>query len=308
MLKKVLFVINPISGIKRNPQKLIDTIHGLWRESGIEYDIAPTERRGHGTELSRQAAGEGYDMVVAVGGDGTINEVGRGLIGTSTALGIIPAGSGNGFARNLRIPLNQKRAIAALRSPRFKQIDVGRVNKHYFFNIAGAGIDADVTELFEQAPFRGPLPYFVAAIREYFRYDPRPISIQLNGAEFSRSPLLISFANLPEFGMSAIIAPNAKPDDGLLDLCVINPVSIPKALVSFPKLFNGKIETLSEVEIYQTPRAIIRREKEGPIHTDGDLHFEQAELTVEILPRQLKIALPEGNPHLETPSRENSPS
>ena len=232
-------------------------------------------------------------MVVAVGGDGTINETAQGLINTNAALGVVPAGSGNGFARNLKIPLKPREAIEALKSPEFRQMDAGRINEHYFFNVAGAAFDADVTHRFAKTTMRGPLPYFYAAIREYFQYIPKRVVLEFDDQKIRRAPLLLSFAILPEFGNNAMIAPNAKPDDGLLDLCILNPIrEFTKALKHVPRLFDGTIDEVPEMEIYQTSRVVVKRYSDGPIHTDGEAIMESALLDVEILPGVLKLAIP----------------
>lgn len=292
MLKKVIFVLNPISGINRRPEKIVQWIKELWEDAGVGYEILKTTHRGQGVELAREAAAAGAAMVVAAGGDGTINEIGRGLIGSDTALGIIPAGSGNGFARNIDIPLDQKKAIALLKNPAFKKFDAGKINDHYFFNVAGSGLDAEVTAGFAQSPIRGPVPYFLIGVREYFRFEPQPMIIKMDHREIRRTPMMISFANLPEFGVNATIAPNARPDDGLLDICIINPLSLWRSLIHSHKLFNGRIEEIEEVEIYRARNVKIFRFNEGPIHTDGDLHFEGAQLNIQVLPGQLKVAVP----------------
>lgn len=292
MLKKVVFIVNPIFGINRNPTKIIQWIHELWDDSGIEYEILKTGHRGHGTELAKYAVAGKADMIVAVGGDGTINEIGRGLIGTETALGVIPAGSGNGFARNVNIPLNQRMAIAVLRNPEFRRMDVGKINDFLFFNVAGVGLDAIISVHFDNSRTRGSIPYFIIGVKEYFRYKPDPVDIYLGDIKIRRSPILLSFANLPEFGNNATIAPHARPDDGLIDVCILNPVSLGKALVNIPKLFNGKINQLPEMEIYQVEKAVIQRLHQGPIHTDGDPHLHvDSLLTLEVLPKQLKVAV-----------------
>lgn len=291
-MKKVIFIINPIYGINRNPDRVIQWIDESWKDAGISYDIIRTDHRGHGIEIARAAADAGVDMVVAAGGDGTINEVGQGLIGSDTALGVIPAGSGNGFARNVSIPLNQRRAIEGLKNPRFHKFDVGKINDYYFFNVAGAGIDANISHRFDNSTIRGPVPYFIVGVQEYFRFKPDQVIIELADREIERNPVLLSFANLPEFGINATIAPNAKPDDGLLDICILSPVKLRKALVNLPKLFNGRIDQLSEMEIYQVRKVVIHRFSGGPIHTDGDPHDAASTLTVEVLPQAVRIALP----------------
>lgn len=293
MLKKVRFIINPISGVNRRPARIIEWIDRYWGESGIEYEILKTGHRGHGTELARAAASQGCDMVVAAGGDGTINEVGRGLTGTPTALGIIPAGSGNGFARNLGIPLSQKAAIRLLRAPRIVPIDIGKINDRYFFNVAGSGLDAKVSVAFDAFPRRGLLPYVYLSFREYFRFKAEPVNIQLPDRRIRRSPILLTFANLPEFGNNAVIAPGARADDGLLDVCILNPVSLWKLLLNLPRIVSGRIDELAEMEIYQVQRAVITREHSSPIHTDGDPHVEGSTLWVEVVRDGLRVALPD---------------
>lgn len=292
MLKKVVFIVNPIFGINRNPDKIIQWIHDLWKDSGIEYEVFKTDHRGHGSELARNAVARKIDMVVAVGGDGTINEIGQELLGKNIALGVVPAGSGNGFARNMNIPLDQKTAIAALRKPQFCKIDAGKVNEFYFFNVAGIGLDAIISARFDHSRTRGMIPYFIIGVKEYLRYEPQTMEIQLEDRQIRRSPLLLSFANLPEFGVNATIAPNARPDDGLIDLCILNPLKFSKALIHIPKLFNSKIDQLPEMEIYQVKKALIRRPHKGPIHTDGDpYHDVDNLLTLEVLPGQLTLAV-----------------
>ncbi|RMF57796.1 MAG: diacylglycerol kinase family lipid kinase [Calditrichaeota bacterium] len=295
-IRKVLFIVNPIFRINRNPDRIIEWIRESWSKEEKKYEIVKTAHRGHGTELAKQAVKDGYDMVVAVGGDGTINEIAQGLIDTNTVLGIIPAGSGNGFARNMRIPLNHKKAIKLLQSPSIRQIDVGRINGHYFFNIAGFGLDANISTLFEHSSMRGPIPYFLIAFREFFTYTPQEVEIHFDGRELRREPILLCFANLPEYGVNAVIAPNAKPDDGLIDVCILNPISKAKAVLNIHKLFNGSVDELPELEIYQTEKVMIRRPAPGPIHTDGDPHQEGETLTVEVLPQKLLVALGEEAP------------
>ncbi len=292
MFKQVVFIINPIFGINRRPSRIIRWIEDIWQPSGMAYEILKTGHRGHGTKLAREAVARGADLVVAVGGDGTINEIGRGLLGSDATLGVVPAGSGNGFARNMKIPLEQKTAIEALLHPRVMRLDVGKINDYYFFNVAGAGLDAIISDRFDHVRLRGPVPYFLIGVREFFRFQPEPVVIQLPDQKLHRAPLLLSFANLPMFGINATIAPNAKPDDGLIDVCVLNPVRFQRAVANLPKLFSGHIDELPEMEIYPASRVTVFRPTAGPIHTDGDPHPEEAILNVEVLPAHLKLALP----------------
>lgn len=291
-INKARFIINPISGAIRKPDRIIQLIHESWRDSKIDYEIKKTAHRGNAIELAKEAVNNGTDLVIAVGGDGTINEVGRGLVGSEVMLGIIPAGSGNGFARNFSIPLSIRKAIEVLKQPRVIKIDVGKINDHYFLNVAGIGLDAEISAHFERFGFRGPLPYFMVGFREFFRYRPESVSLQLNNYdELYANPIVLSIANAPQYGNGAIIAPHAKPDDGVLDFCVLSPISAIKAAFNIQKLFNGSIDQLEEMTIYQSSSGKIHRENKGFIHTDGDHHLEDRNLKIEVLPRKLNLAV-----------------
>jgi diacylglycerol kinase (ATP) len=291
-IKKVCFIINPISGAIRKPDRIIQFIHESWRDSKIDYEIKKTAHRGNAIELAKEAVNNGTDLVVAVGGDGTINEVGRGLVGSEVILGIIPAGSGNGFARNFSIPLSIRKAIEVLKQPQIIRIDVGKINDHYFFNVAGIGLDAEISAHFERFGFRGPLPYFMVGFREFFRYRPESVSLQLNNHNALHfKPIVLSIANAPQYGNGAIIAPHAKPDDGVLDFCVLSPISAIKAIFNMQKLFNGRIDQLKEMSIYQSAKGEILRGNKGFIHTDGDHHLEDRKLKIEVLSHKLNLAV-----------------
>lgn len=291
-IRKVRFIFNPISGAIRNTERIIDLVHDAWKDQKIEYEITKTTHKGNATELAMEAASSQIDMVVAVGGDGTINEVGQGVVGSDVILGTIPAGSGNGFARNFNIPLNIRKSIELLKHPAIKKVDVGKINDHYFFNVAGIGLDAEISAHFERFGFRGPLPYFMIGFREFFRYRPEPVIVDLgNHKNLHFNPIVLSIANGPQYGNGAIIAPHAKPDDGVLDFCVLSSISIVKAVLNMQKLFNGKIDQLSEMKIYQSAKGRIQREKEGYIQTDGDHYLESRELIIEVLPGQLNLAV-----------------
>ncbi|HQV32142.1 MAG TPA: hypothetical protein PKV71_09720, partial [Calditrichia bacterium] len=173
-----------------------------------------------------------------------------------------------------------------------KKIDVGKINDRYFFNIAGSGIDAKVSLEFDRSQRRGFFSYLVLSTRELFRYRNQRVTIKLPDRVLRREPLLLSFANLPEFGNRATIAPGARPDDGLLDICILNPISPLKLLRNLPLIFSGRIDHLAEMEIYRANKVTISRPQSAPIHTDGDPHLECGQLEVELLPEHLTIALP----------------
>ncbi len=291
-MPKIRFIVNPISGINRNPGKIVYWIERSFRDSDSEFEITLTKHRGHAVELAREAAANNYAIAVAVGGDGTVNEVGRGLVGSQTALGVIPAGSGNGFARNLNIPLDQREAIDMLLSPAFRRIDVGKINQHYFFNVAGTGLDAEISKNFEEFGMRGPVPYFLVGTKAMLAYQPKPLKIISEEFTATLSPLIISIANGPQYGNGAIIAPQAQLDDGKLDVCIIDPIPLWKAVPNLYRLFNGSIDEFEGYRSFQIRSLTIERSQAGTIHTDGDPHEEDALLKIEVVPASLRVAVP----------------
>lgn len=288
---KTRFIINPISGINRNPHKIVRWIREIFSSHSTKFDVVYTQMPGDGTRIAREAVEAGFEVVAAVGGDGTINEVASGLVHTRTALGVIPAGSGNGFARNFNVPLDQRKAIQALLKPGFLFIDAGKINNHYFFNVAGAGLDAVISQNFEQFGMRGPLPYFWVGTQAFLNYKPTPVIVSLKGEERKFTPLILTIANAPQYGNGAIIAPAAKPDDGLLDVCILDPLPIWKAVPNLYRLFNGTIDQLAGFHSFQAESLTIKRSQPGAIHTDGNPVWEDETLHVQVLPGGLKLAL-----------------
>ncbi|MGH1364536.1 MAG: diacylglycerol/lipid kinase family protein [Calditrichia bacterium] len=290
-LKRVSFIVDPTSGFNRKPGQIVRMIEKMWADAGIEYEIFKVAHQGHGVELAELAAASGVEMVVAVGDDNMISEIAQGLLGSKTALGVIPAGAANGFARNLKLPLDQRKAITALQTPEFVAVDIGRIDKHYFLNVAGAGLTADIAFRYNQNRMIGVLPYYWRAMRQFFRSYPQKITLQFEGKYLERRPLMVCLANLPQFGNQAIIAPEASLNDGMLNVCVVNSLPTWKAILNLPRLFNGTIDKLPEVEIFRTKRVIVHREEEGVVHADGKLHYSAATLTAEAIPGKLRVAM-----------------
>ncbi|NCP32905.1 MAG: hypothetical protein COY42_04055 [Armatimonadetes bacterium CG_4_10_14_0_8_um_filter_66_14] len=290
-MSDVCFIVNPKSGAKRGRERLVDRICRIWRDAGREPEVLLTARRGHGGELAKEAAASGMPLVVAVGGDGTINEVASGLVGTRTALGIVPAGSGNGFARNFGIPLEQETAIRSLLDPVTKPVDVGTVNGRHFFCGMGIGLDAAVAAGFDRFGVRGRLPYFVVGVREFLRYRPQPVEVRLDSEVLRGSPLLLYFANTPQYGSGAVIAPRAQPDDGALDVCWLSPVSTLSALCNVRRLFDGTIDAWEAMTVKRARRATIYRAEAGYFHLDGDPYWGASVLEVDLLPGSLTLAV-----------------
>ena len=287
---KVKFILNPIAGKGKIRKRLSDVIKKVLADGGVEYDIQITGARGEATFMSQEAVKDNFDLVVAVGGDGTINEVASGLVNSNSSLGIIPSGSGNGLALGLGIPLDIEQACKVLFEGKTKNIDVGKIEGRYFFNVAGTGLDARVADQYnKKSKRRGILPYIYIAIKEGVMYKPIETVLRFNDMEMKIMPLLIEIANLKYFGGGAVIAPEAEPDDGLFDVCVMRNIGVIKGLYHAPKLFTGKIAKVSGVEFYRTDMIEIKAEKVFPYQVDGDIIDTVTELKISLLKKALKV-------------------
>lgn len=293
LLKKVKFVHNPRSGIIRAPVLLRKAIEASLAGATFDYEFSETERRGHGYELAKQAVEEGYDAVVAVGGDGTVNEVATALLHTDVKLGIVPVGSGNGFARGVGIPMSLRRAVKLLSEGAVRKIDAGKIQDRYFFIVTGVGFDAVIGKLFDDQKMRGPIPYFAIGFREFLFYRPEVFIIKFDGKQIAVPALLVTIANQKGWGAGAVIAPNAEPDDGLLEICIIHRVNFLYALFHLPKIFLGKIDKVRKYEWYRAKEIEIIREKPGPFHYDGEPEDGGEVLNISIIPSALNVIVPQ---------------
>ncbi|UYZ59851.1 diacylglycerol/lipid kinase family protein [Hymenobacter latericus] len=290
-LSRLCFIFNPISGTNRRFDLPGLLGRHLGNNHGLHYEVWPTQYAGHAEELARTAANQGFGVVVAVGGDGTVNEVGRGLLGTGAAMAVLPRGSGNGLARHLGIPLTMPAAIDLLRAPRVLPIDVGRLNGKPFFCTAGLGFDAHVSRCFAEAGTRGLATYVRVALREYGRYRPTPIRIEVNEQELSTSCYVLAFANAAQYGNNAYIAPLANIRDGLLDMCLIDQMPLSRALRVAYGLAAGNLPT-SGAATYHTAHTV-RVSSEQPLgfHLDGDFAGEATDVAVTLEPLALPVVV-----------------
>lgn len=287
----ILFIINPISGIgkQKNIEELIrDNIDA----SSYEYQVKFTKGPGHGTELAKEAVASGVDVVVAIGGDGTVNEIGQALVGSSTALGIIPTGSGNGLARHLKIPFQFKKAIEVINRCKIRKIDTATINDQVFLSIAGVGYDAFVAKKFADAPKRGFFTYFRIVSNEYSQYRPRKYILEVDGRIIKRRALSITFANSNQFGNNTSIDPNAKLDDGLIDVCVVRRVPLWLVPLYVPALFFKTFHKTQYMEIIRAKKAVVTRKKGKTIHLDGDPSQTGKVLEMRVNPLSLNIIVP----------------
>lgn len=288
-MSNMTVIMNPVSGGKRNRDKLIKFISEYFGIKSNSSVMKCTSARGDATHFAREAIKEGRELVVAVGGDGTINEVASGLVGTSVPLGIIPMGSGNGLARSLRIPLNLAQACRLIRERRVFPIDVGKANSRYFFLVAGFGFDAAVGQKFDNFDHRGALSYFYIGAKEFLQYQPETLKLTFDNQTLKISPFIAACANGQQYGNNAIIAPEAKLDDGFLDLCIVHPMNLLHVLDAAPKLFNGRLDQFSKAEFFKTNFVVVEREHPGMMNIDGEPVFEEAKVEISVLPKKLQV-------------------
>jgi diacylglycerol kinase (ATP) len=251
-----------------------------------------TERPGHARELAKSAARRGVRLIMAWGGDGTINEVASALAFDDVPLGIIPSGSGNGLATELKINRRPDRAIASALAAEPRGMDVGEIDGHLFVNVAGVGLDAHVAARFNDPENvgRGLLGYARVAGRALFTYAPRNYRLELDGMAIESRAVLIGIANGAQYGNNARIAPNATVDDGLLDLVIVEESSRWRTLVNVPKLFSGRAERVSGYRAVKIRRATIESDEPMDYHVDGEPLIGGTSLRIRVHPRALMIA------------------
>ena len=290
--RKVAFVYNPISGSRRLIP-VIPIIERFINRDLYDYTILTTDHKGHATELARQYAAQNYDAVIAVGGDGTVNEVGCGLIGTNTALGIIPCGSGNGLARHLGIPIDPFKAVKWLNKSVFTDIDYGLINGRPFFCTCGVGFDATVSETFSNAGSRGVLTYMESILLEIATYKDQLYKLSFDDSSETFESFIVTCANADQWGNNAYIAPTASMQDGMMDVVVIHPFTPFDAPLLAFQLFNRQLDKNPKVTIRKCRRLTITRQNDGPAHYDGDPIQLGKEINIEMVPAGLKVLIPD---------------
>lgn len=289
---KRIFIINPIAGT-RQKQAIHEAIIKAF--SPEEYEVHYTAYGGNAFEIASKKVDEGYVNIVAVGGDGTVNEVASALVNTSCRLGIIPAGSGNGLARHLHIPVAFAESLKVVRDPVIKNIDVGRVNERYFFCTCGTGFDASVGKKFANENKRGVLSYIRATIHQYINYSPKSYILKAENKKVKFKAFLVTFANSGQYGNNAYIAPNAVIDDGWLDLCVLKPFPKSSTLELGFRLFFKNIDQSPYLEVIRVKKASLRRKnkKKITLHLDGEPVTVKSKIKVKVIPGALQVMTPQ---------------
>lgn len=288
MKKNILFIVNPIAGGKSKtdfPELAASCLDATKFEARYLF----SKNVGHAYELSAAALAQDVDIVVAVGGDGTINEVASALLGTGKSMGIIPCGSGNGLARALGIPLKNSKAVARLNSLQAFRIDSGLFNGKNFFNMAGIGFDAQISMRFAEDATRGLKGYVKTTFSEIAQYRPEQYVIEIDNRLYEREAFMISIANSSQFGNNAHVSPFASLNDGLLDVCIIKPFPLYHFPVMGYHMFSKTAHKSKFVEIVRGKKIRIIREKEGAIHLDGEPQIMGTEINIEIKPLSLSV-------------------
>ena len=289
---KIRFILNPVSGKKKSA---IEQIRRQIEDCFPQAQLCVTTGPGHATQLAQEAAQNGFEKVVALGGDGTINETAKGLVHTQTALGIIPRGSGNGFAREIGMMLPLEKALIKLKTARVVPCDAGLANGELFLNLTGVGIEAAVAwQFMEQAKTgrRGKLPYFTSALQTFFTYRPPKLRVTLDGIVHEWSPLTLVFANNRQYGSNFMIAPQARIDDGQLDVVQIHKVSVCKLVGALPFFFLGKKPPFGISSIHRVKKAVIEATQNILYHVDGEPRQTGTQLEIQVLPRALRLWRP----------------
>ena len=279
--KHVTFIVNPKSGT-HSKDLIPELIAEMLDDTRFDYEVRKTEYRGHAAELAKQCAANGVDIVVAVGGDGTVNEVARSLVHTQTALGIIPCGSGNGLARHLCIPLDVRKAINIINQCQIESFDYGVINGLPFFCTCGMGFDAFISLKFAEAGKRGPITYVENVLREGLKYKPETYEIVDEGGVTRNKAFLIACANASQYGNNAYIAPGATMKDGEMDVIIMEPFDALDAPQIAADLFMKTLGNNSKIKTFRTKSIKIRRQEPGAIHYDGDPMMTGTEIDVHI--------------------------
>ncbi|HNY07323.1 MAG TPA: diacylglycerol kinase family lipid kinase [Bacteroidales bacterium] len=290
--KKIVFILNPISGVWHTKQnELEEILENHLDKNKYESEIRVTESPTHATVISREAVQDKVDIVVSVGGDGSINQAAKGLTGSQTALGIIPSGSGNGLAHHLNIPFSLASAVDVINQGKIAQIDTVSINEELFVSIAGIGFDALVAQKFAHFRRRGFLSYFQIISQEYLMYHPQKYRLIIDDKVIACKALFISFANSNQFGYNTMIAPNAEISDGLVDVCIFKKVPLVKTPLLAHFLFRKKIDKSRYIEIIKAKEIKVVNKNKW-VNIDGDPVQLNQELNIHVNPLSLNVVIP----------------
>ena len=286
--KSISFILNPHSGT-HSKEELPKLIEEHLDKSKFDYRLIITEYAGHAAELAKQCVEQHTDIVVAVGGDGTVNEVARSLVHSQTALGIIPCGSGNGLARHLCIPMDVKKAINIINQCKIEALDYGVINELPFFCTCGMGFDAFISMKFAEAGKRGPITYAENVLKEGLKYQPEQYEVIDETGTKRYKAFLIACANASQYGNNAYIAPQATMTDGLMDVIIMEPFTAFDAPQISIDMFNKTLDKISKIKTFKARKIRIVRKQPGVIHYDGDPIMTGPDIDVHIEEKGIRI-------------------
>lgn len=290
MKKHILFIINPVAGVKRK-NKIPAYINKYLDHDKFNYEIIYTETRGHATALARNAANDKVDVVAVAGGDGSVNEVATGLLGSNTCLAIIPSGSGNGLARHLGYSINIKSTLQIINAYNCKAIDVCKVNEHYFFSLIGIGFDAFSAKVFSREETRGFFTYAWSSIKSLTVFDNFEVTINAKERKFAGKTFMINVCNSNQYGYNVKIAPHANLSDGLMDVVWVD--DIPKWKVPFAvfQVFTRTHKINKHFNIFRTNALTISTPQYAYLQVDGEAVPKDKIFTISILPGSLNVLM-----------------
>jgi YegS/Rv2252/BmrU family lipid kinase len=288
-LKKYAVIINPAAG-RGKSKKLENRLNKLLMEEFGEIDVFRTEYPKHAEELAAQLKNE-YTVIIAAGGDGTINEIVNGMMGGKAALAVVPTGSGNDFTKMLNLPKDMSTVIKIIKEDKRKKIDIGKVGDRYFPNGMGIGFDAWVVrESMKVSRLRGFLIYLYSVIKTVFLYKNQTITFTANSETSLRDIFLIAIGNGKAMGGGFFLTPQAEVEDGQLDVCIIRALSKREVLLNLPKAIHGKHTELKQVEMLKTDKVVIRSDEGIAVHADGELlGMEFKNLEISVIPAALEV-------------------
>ena len=289
--QKIIFILNPISGTgkQKNIHSLIQKHLDICR---FDFEIRETKYAGHAKELAKDAVNSNAEILIAIGGDGTINEAFQPLVGTNCTFGIIPTGSGNGLARHLKIPTDLKFAIQLINKLNTKTIDTATINNQAFVSIAGIGYDAYVAKKFDEGKFRGLFSYLGIILRNYISYKEKKYLIRNANQEFSQSAFVISFANSDQFGNNALVAPQAVIDDGMLEICIVKKIPFYKLPYFTILVLRRKIQQSRYYQSFKASDLTIKADQNLLVNIDGEALEMGKKIELKTLPKSLNIIVP----------------
>lgn len=294
-MKKIAFIINPISGTE-NKEHLIEYLHETFLPAkGYEAIYHMTKGSQDAYEASKGFVEQGFDIVVAVGGDGTVNQVAKGLLYSNTRLAIIPFGSGNGLARHLKVPLSYFGAVDTVLQGNTVEIDAARINDEIFFCTAGLGFEAVIGDRFNTAGTRGLITYMEYCAKEYVKYVRESYTIEIAGKVYDSKAFLITFANSAQWGNNVFIAPEASISDGMIDMVIWKRAPLVSMPILAAELLLKTIQYSEFVDTFRAKSVKIRRRKPGLIQFDGESRYMGEDIEVAVLEHAIKVMVPADN-------------